>query len=287
MPIYKEYDKDSLDKQYNNRFNVPDHEKHLAQWELLSHEAEKKYTVHKNIPYGKLADEKLDIFPSPQPDSKTLIFIHGGYWYKHVAADFYLIAEAFHSYGVTTVLIDYPLMPAFKMEQLVISCRQAIHWIYQNIDKYNGNPDQLYVSGHSAGGHLASMMMATGWEEFDHTPNNDMIKGICAISGLYNLLPVQLCYVNDVLQMDEATAINNSPVQLSPQTSCPLVLAVGANETSEYLEQSRELYSSWANKNAAIELMEIEGTDHFSILGTMLDKSSSLHLAMCRLMKIN
>jgi len=209
MLIYKEYDKDSLDKQYNNRFNVPDHEKHLAQWESLSRETEKKYSVHKNIPYGKLADEKLDIFPSPQSNSKTLVFIHGGYWYKHVAADFYLIADAFRSDGVTTVLIDYPLMPVFSMEQLIMSCRQAIGWICRNIGKYNGNPNQLYVSGYSAGAHLASMMMATDWKKFDHTLNNDIIKGVCAISGLYNLLPVQLCYVNDVLQMDKATAIHN------------------------------------------------------------------------------
>lgn len=276
MPVYKEYDQLTLDNQYNNRLNVPDHEKHVQRWELLSREAEKKYRVIKNIPYGELPDEKLDIFPSEQPNAKTLVFIHGGYWYKHTAADFYLIAEAFRSYGITTVLIDYPLMPAYSMYQLVLSCKRSIHWLQQNVSRYNGNSGQLYVSGHSAGGHLASMMMT------DHT----FIKGVCAISGLYNLLPVRLCYVNEIIKLDRDTAERNSPVHLSPVVSCPLVLAVGGNETAEYLEQSRELHNTWTRQQINTTLLEVKGADHFSILETMLDHSSPLHLTMCRLMNI-
>lgn len=281
MIIYKQYDQDSLDRQYNNRLNVPDHERHLQRWELLSREAEKKYKVVKNIPYGELPDEKLDIFPSDKPHSKTLVFIHGGYWYKHVAADFYMIAEAFRAYGVTTVLIDYPLMPMYPMEQLILSCRNAIHWVQQNISRYNGDPQEVYVSGHSAGGHLAAMMMVEGKQTFAYP-----LKGICAISGLYNLLPVQLCYVNEILKMDEETALRNSPVHLAPVAWCPLILTVGANESSEYLEQSRELYYAWTNQGVKTEILEIVGEDHFSILETMIDPISKLNKAMYQLMKI-
>lgn len=287
MHIYKGYGKESLDRQYNNRLNAPGYEMHLQRWGLLSREAGEKYPVIKNISYGELADEKLDIFPSLQPDSKTLVFIHGGYWYKHTAPDFYLIAEAFRSYGVTTVLIDYPLMPHFSMDQLVVSCRKSIQWLQQNLTRYNGDPNQVYVAGHSAGGHLASMMMVTGWPEIDQPFNSDLIKGVCAISGLYNLLPVQRCYVNDILKMDEVTALRNSPVQLKLQTQGSLVLAVGADESAEYLAQSRELYTNWKDQNVQVELLEIPKLNHFSILGTMLDHLSPLHLSMCRLMGIN
>jgi arylformamidase len=281
MLIYKQYDQTSLDQQYNNRLNVPDHEKHLQRWELVSREAEKKYNPVKNISYGELPDEQLDIFPSDKPNSKTLVFIHGGYWYKHVAADFHLVAEAFRSYGVTTVLIDYPLMPGYRMEQLVLSCRTAIHWVQQNISRYNGDAQEVYVSGHSAGGHLAAMMMVKGKQEFAYP-----LKGVCAISGLYNLLPVELSYVNEILKMDEETVLRNSPVHLSPVAWCPLILAVGANETNEYLEQSRELYHAWTSQGIKVEILEIDGEDHFSILGTMLDSSSYIHKVMRRLMDI-
>jgi arylformamidase len=282
MFIYKQYTQETLNRQYNNRQNAPDHERDLQRWELLSREAEKKYPPIKNIAYGELPDEKLDIFPSEQGQSKTLVFIHGGYWYKHVAADFYLIAEAFRPYGFTTVLIDYPLMPAYSLDQLVISCRRSIHWVQQNIAGYNGNPEQIYVAGHSAGGHLASMMM-TAVQGFPAAS----IKGVCAVSGLYNLLPVQLSYVNETIKIDRETVLRNSPVNLLAAVSCPLILAVGAGESSEYLEQSRELYTHWKKQNRETTLLEIPAADHFSILETMLVRSSPLHKAMCRMMEIS
>ena len=287
MYIYKEYDKESLDRQYNNRLNAPDHEIHIERWENLSKEVEKKYSVIKDITYGEDSHEKLTIFPSPEPNAKTLVFIHGGYWYKHIASDFYLIAEAFRAYGFTTVLIDYPLMPEYTMNQLVLSCRKAILWLCQYLPKYNSNPDQMYVSGHSAGAHLAVMMMTTKWSQFNSVLKDDAIKGVCAISGLYNLIPIQLCYINEILKMDKETALLNSPVQLLPETHCPLVLAVGASETAEYLSQSRELSELWTKQNLRIELIEIAGLNHFSILETMLIPSSALHQAMCHLMQIN
>ncbi len=286
MLFYKQYTREALDQQYNNRLNASDHEIHLHQWEVLSREAEQKYTVHKNIAYGKLEREKLDIFPSEKPGSKTLVFIHGGYWYKHNPSDFYLIASAFRKYGITTVFIGYPLMPDHSLDQLVCSCRLAISWLCKNLSSYHGNSEQLYVSGHSAGGHLASMMMATDWPQFDKSLSRDTVKGVCSISGLYNLLPVQLCYVNEIIKLDKESAIRNSPVQLLPYTPCPLVLAVGGTETTAYKEQSQELYATWTHKHAEVELLEIAGFNHFSILATMLDESSVLHQAMCKLMGI-
>ncbi len=287
MIIYKEYDQQALDLQYNNRANALDHESHLQQWELVNRQTEKKYTLHKNLVYGELERESLDIFPSDLPNAKTLVFIHGGYWYKNGPFDVYLVAEAFRSYGITTVLIGYPLMPDHPMEQLVASCRKAIGWVFQNVSKHNGNPDEVYVAGHSAGGHLAAMMMATNWPQFNSTLPSNIIKGVCAISGLYNLLPVQLCYVNEILKMDPATVIRNSPVHLLPETHCPLILAVGGEETAEYKAQTRELFTVWKEKGADVEMWEIEGTHHFSVLTALLEQVSYLHLILCRLMGIS
>ena len=283
MLIYKHYTQSALDHQYNNRLNAPDHEYHLQQWELTGREAEKKYTVQKNIPYGELEREILDIFPSDKPAAKTLVFIHGGYWYKNNPTDFYLVAAAFHSYGITIVLLSYPLMPDYSMDQLVLSCRKAIAWLHKNLLQYNGDPRQIYIAGHSAGGHLAAMMLATNWPQFDPSMKAETIKGICAISGLYNLLPVQLCYVNDTLKMNKETAIRNSPVQLSPHTSCPFILAVGGDETDEYKEQSRELFDEWTAKSADLQLVEATDTNHFSVLTSLSDHSSVLHKALYRL----
>ena len=283
MLIYKQYDQAALDRQYNNRLHVPDFANHIERWKSLSLETEKELPVVKDIAYGKLPREQLDIYPSSQPSSKTLIFIHGGYWQKFDKADFQFIAKAFRRDNVSTVIINYPLAPVVSIDEILLSCRGAIQWVYNNIKDYNSDHGQLYVAGHSAGGQLAAMLMATDWSEFNVAA--DAIKGVCGISGIFNLEPIRLSDLNQVLNIDWSTALRNSPVKLLPATRCPLAIVVGAEETEEFLDQSRELYTCW-KKTIPVEMIIAEGSNHFSIVETMLDPGSSLHKAMRRLMKI-
>ena len=281
MIIYKKYDQEQLDLQYNNRFQVPDFKNHLAQWEILSRLAEKKYRVIKDIPYSNKPRECLDVFPSPEKGSKTLVFIHGGYWQKFDKSSFHFIAGAFADYGITTVIINYPLIPAVNMDQVVQSCRKAVDWIYFNIVQWNGDPDQIYIAGHSAGAHLAATLMIV-----EKQSRKTFIKGVCAISGIYNLIPIQLSNINDVLKMDKEAATRNSPAFKEPIELYLLLLAVGGAETTEFLDQSRELNTKWKNKTNSTELMVIPGLNHFSILDSFCDTNSLLHNSMCKLMKI-
>ena len=283
MLVYKGYDQADLDRQYNNRLHVPDYATYIAKWEMLSRQTEKDFPVVKNIPYAALPREQLDIYPSLQPSSKTLVFIHGGYWHKWDKSSFQFIRTAFSNYGITTVLINYPLAPEVSIDQISASCRLAIHWISQNISAYNGDPGQLYIAGHSAGGHLSAMLLATDWKLFNLIP--DTIKGVCVISGLFNLIPICLSDINKSLKMEMETALQNSPVQLLPVTQCPLSIVVGDNETNEFLDQSKELYTCWKESISA-EIIQIPGLNHYSIVETILDPQSCLHQAMRRIMKI-
>lgn len=286
MFVYKQYDQESLDTQYNNRLHVPEYADYLNRWTLLSGHTQQKLPVIKDIPYGKLQREKLDIYPSLQPQSKTLIFIHGGYWQMLDKSMFHFIANGFHSYGVTTVLLTYPLAPEASIDQIVLSCRKAIKWLYRNLSAFNGDPHQMYVAGHSAGGHLAAMLMATDWEFFDPGLSAKMLKGICAVSGLFNLVPIHLSYINKVLKMDMETATCNSPVRLEPSNACPLIVAVGEAETAEFKDQSKELYTCWKNKGIDSELLQLPRQNHYSIAETIVDPQSSLHQALRKLMQI-
>ena len=283
MLVYKGYDQAALDKQYNNRLHVPDYAAYLRSWEMRSRQTEKEFPVVKNIPYGELPREQVDIYPSLFPSSKTLIFIHGGYWHKFDKSSFQFIANAFSNDAVTTVLVNYPLAPEVSIDQIAASCRLAIYWLYQNIAAYNGDPGQLYIAGHSAGGQLAAMLLATDWRHFNLTPAT--IKGACFISGLFNLIPIQLSDINQALKMDRETALRNSPVHLLPATQCTLSIVVGRNETNEFLDQSKELYTCW-KENSSAEIIQPAGLNHYSIVETMLDPQSCLHQAMRRLMKI-
>jgi len=278
MTVYKHYNQEQLNSQYNNRLHVPDYADYFERWEKLSRQTEKEHTIVKNIFFGDHPGECLDIFPAAMPLAKTIVFVHGGYWHLLDKTLFHFLAATFLKYDVTTVVINYPLAPAASMDVIVSSSRNGIQWLYNNVMRFNGDPSQLYVIGHSAGAHLAAMLLVKEDASF--------LKGVIALSGLFRLEPVMLSYVNDVLGMDRKTAISNSPVYLAPVHLCPLLLVIGANETDEFKDQSMELYNTWKNKHTCMELLTIPGKNHYSILDAVTEKGSSLQFAIFHMLNI-
>jgi arylformamidase len=280
MIVYKGYDKQALDSQYNNRARVANVDQIMQQWEHDSESLRQRVQFHADLAYGPHAREILDIFPASRPGAPVQAFIHGGYWRSLEKRLFHFIAESFMSHDITYVAINYPLAPQATMDEIVASCRQAIVWLYQNIAQYNGDPHKIYISGHSAGGHLVAMLMATNWSSFAADLPLDLIKGGCAISGLFNLIPIQLSYVNDDVGMDEAMARRNSPVFLLPSCRSPLIVTVGGAESEEYLTQSQELESAWSQQGLPITPLVVPGANHFSILDHLVNPDSPLRQAI-------
>lgn len=280
MIIYKQYDQAALNRQYNSRLHVPDFAIHLDRWEQWSRQAERKHTVIKNIPYGKLDRELLDIYPSAGASSKVLVFIHGGYWHKMDKSAFHFIADAFHDYNITTVLITYPLAPEVSIEQIISSSRQAMHWIYKNCERFNGNAAEIYVAGYSAGGHLAAMLLAANWQEYDRSLSEEPVKAVCTISGLFNLDPIRLSDINEMVKLNAESTYRNSPVKLKPHTKCPLLIAAGEDETTEFRAQSEELFLQWKDQLPA-QLLILPGLNHFSVMEAFANRNSILHQRFC------
>ncbi len=280
MIIYKHYTQQQLNNQYNNRLHVPDFATYYERWDKRNADTREKHAFIKDLKYGDHPRESLDIFASRRPNAKVLVFIHGGYWQMLDKTTFHFVAEAFLRHNITTVLINYPLVPTATMDEMVASCRKAILWLHQNLAAFNADPQQLYVEGHSAGAHLAAMLMEQEWIK----KSQNQIKGICVISGLFDLRPIQLSYVNEALQMNKEMAIRNSPIDLVPTETCPLLVVVGRAETAEFQDQSRKFYDNWKNKTASIELIELPGLNHFSILDALVDENALLHKAIVQLM---
>src|SRR5262249_44808899 len=152
-----------------------------------------------------------------------------------------------------------PLGPQASMAEIVASCRNSLVWLYQHAGEYGGDPQNIYISGHSAGGHLVAMLMATAWPDQAAELPRDLIKGGCAISGLFDLIPIQLSYVNDKLGMDETVARQYSPVRLAPGCDSPLIVSVGEWETAEYRAQSHDLVTAWSQKGLTITELVLPG----------------------------
>jgi arylformamidase len=282
--VYQSHNQASLDNQYNNRLHVPNFQDYLDRWELWSRETERSLPVTKDMAYGNLPGERLDVYPSPHRHSKTLVFIHGGWWHLLDKALFHFLAAGFRPYGITTVLLTYPKAPQYSIDGIVGSCRKAVPWLYRHIADFNGDPEQLYVAGHSAGGHLTAMLAATDWKQGHSDVPEGVLKGACFVSGLFNLVPIQLSYLNTVLQMDTEMAVRNSPALLEALDTCPMLVAVGEAETTAFRDQSNEFFSAWKDKHHAIQFLPLPGLNHFSILEAIRDPDASLHQAICRLM---
>jgi arylformamidase len=191
---------------------------------------------------------------------------------------FHFIAAPFLKVGVTTVFLNYPLAPANSISQIVLSCGNAIRWLHENIKQFNGSPAQMHVMGHSAGAHLASMLLADA--------DLNYLKSIISLSGLFNLEPLMLSNLNHILDIDNKTVLRNSPVLLEPRSICPVLLATGTDETDEFKNQSTDMYKSWKNRHNCLTLLNVEGKNHYSILDAVTETDSSLQNAIFHLMNI-
>jgi arylformamidase len=282
-PVFRGYDRAALDAEYDNRAKVKDALDWVARYGAQSARARAELPMRFDVPYGAHHAERLDVFPAAGPGPAPVhVFVHGGYWHRLDKADFSFVVRALRPAGAATVVIDYGLIPTIDMDTLVRQCRAAIAWVHAHARELGGDPARIFVSGHSAGGHLVAMLLATDWPALGAP--TDVVKGGCAISGLYDLEPIRLCYLNDVLGLTPEAARRNSPVTLAPPRAGALLLAVGGDEGPEYHRQSDDLAAAWRARGCPVELLDMTGHNHFSIVGELESPFSPLARAIQRQM---
>ena len=276
-PIFLSYDQDALDAEYGKYSDPTAAEEAIHYWEERSKSARSELNCRLDIPYGPSNSETLDVFLSSNPNPAPInVFFHGGYWRSLHKNGFSYVAYGLHEGGGITVIVNYALVSVVSFDELVRQCRSALSWIWINADSFGGDRERLFVSGHSAGGHLVAMMMATDWPAFDLELPIQLIQGGCGISGLYDLEPIRLCFLNEDLNLTEEDAECNSPSKLRPTSLSPLVLAVGAKEGKEFHRQSVSLANSWKQSSKPPELLVMPNQDHFSIATQLGDSKSDL-----------
>ena len=172
-----------------------------------------------DVRYGPGEKETLDIFPAGKPDAPVQLFIHGGYWRAMDKSDYSFIADVFQPAGAATVLVNYDLCPDVTLDTIVAQTMRAIAWTWNNIAQHGGDPDRLYVSGNSAGGHLTAMALAHDWEA-EGLPA-DIIKGAMPITGVFDCEPVPDITVNELVRLDRETARRLSPLRNPPRRALP------------------------------------------------------------------
>src|SRR5216684_1475324 len=239
--LYRGMDRAQLDAAYNNSAAVPERDAIIAGWVARSAAVRREHKGHFDLRYGEAPRERLDPF----------------------------LAAGLLPRGINLALIEYTLAPAARMDRIVTELRRSVGWLAEHLADYGADPERLYVAGHSAGGHLTAMTMTL-----------PTVRGGLAISGLYDLEPIRLNYLNDKLGLDPPEAERNSPLLHLPPMAGELVVAYGTNELPELCRQSIEYAQAWTERGLPGHLLPVDGADHFTILEALADPQGALTRAL-------
>lgn len=277
MPqIYLDYDQESLDRQLNLRARWPEHVEFFARWAATSEAVRAERRCLCDLAYGKAALQRLDLFlPEPGDRPPSLIaFIHGGYWQSLDKSEFSFPAPAFLDHGIAFASLNYSLAPAAKISEMVAEIRQALSWLSDQADSLGIDRQRIVVAGHSAGGHLAAMAGLTDWEAMGR--RNSPLWAVVSVSGLYDLEPARLSYHNAILRLSENGARDCSPLHGLRPVAVPFLLAVGGDETEEFLRQQKVFAEMSRDKGVPVEEKVLAGRHHFSIVDALADPGHAL-----------
>jgi len=266
------------EREYNMRAAFPDHPQWFARWADDSERSRASMRLVRDVRYGQGPKQTVDLFPAEHPRG-ALLFIHGGYWRALDKDDHSFIAPPFVAEGIGVAVVNYDLCPRVRIAQIVEECRQAVDWLTREGESHGVPAQRLMVGGHSAGGHLTAMMLATDWKA--HGTSADAIVAGVSISGVFDLEPLVDVSFNSDLGLDLQSARELSPIHLDPRLDAPLLLAAGADETGEFIRQSRSLWQSWprCRPEASDGPLLVPGKHHFSVLTEFADPQSELFAA--------
>jgi len=278
------YDPEFCEREYNVRARVPEHPAILSRWAMQSVATRRLHACLLDLPYGEGPAERLDLFPTREEPSPLLIFIHGGFWRSLDKSDFSWIAPSFVKQGVTVALVNYGLAPQTPIEDMVRQTLASIAWLYRRADRYGIDGDRFVVCGHSAGAHLGAMSMAALWNVFADDLPEDLVKGVLAISGIYDLEPlVHAAFVNVDLNLDQERARRLSPLRYPAVPGVRLITAVGQAETSEFIRQNALIGQHW-RANRVRDVLD-PGRNHFEVIEDLPDPDGPLFKAALELVQ--
>ncbi len=277
---YKGFRPDEMEFQYNPRVSVPEYPELAKVRAAQARKVRESAKSWLNIAYGASAREKLDIYAADNPRGPVLVFIHGGYWRSGSKEDNCNFVPTFTRRGATVVMIEYDLCPQVTVADIVRQTRASIAWVYKNIRSYGADPGKIFVSGHSAGGHLTAMALAHDWGK-EGLPA-DLIKGAVATSGVYDLEMVMQISVQEQVQMTPELARANSPLTNPPLVKCPLVVAVGGDEPRGWQQMSQDYFEYCRENGIKAEYLVEPGANHYTMSEHLLDESSPLTRAMIK-----
>lgn len=254
-----------IDAQYNAGAQVADAAAEMRHYVDTSRAARERLRCTLDVPFGPTRAETLDIFPADRDGAPVFVFVHGGYWRSLSSKDFSAVALGLQARGITTVVTNYALCPVVTIDEIVRQTRAALAWVLRHIGEHGGDPSRVAIGGHSAGGHLSAMALATRWAE-DYGLPADPFAGAVLVSGLYDLAPLRWSYLQPMIQLDDGAIRRQSPAFGVRACRTPALVTWGSLESSEFARQSQVFHEAWQAAGNTSTLQPVAGAHHFSAI---------------------
>jgi arylformamidase len=261
-----------LDTAYDNTNAVADSGQRREAWIARSDAFRKRHSEGLDLVYGPRPRNKLDLFRCGKAGAPLFTFIHGGYWQRNAKETFACTAAGPLANGMDVAFLGYTLCPDATLSEIVDEIAAAVRWLRREGPRHGVAEGRLIVSGWSAGGHLTATTLAL-----------DGVDAGLAISGIYDVEPCRLNYLNDNLRLTAEEAAKTSPLLHLPKTSAPVVLAYGTAELPELQRQSVAYHEARRAAGLPSELLPLADLNHFSIMDELEKSDGALVRAALRL----
>lgn len=273
--VYRDYLQPGLDAQYNILGQIPAHQKILNRWDRDSRSLRDRLGSRSrlDLKYGSDALQAVDLFCTGRPGQPLAIFIHGGYWRAQDKSQFSYVAAPWLERGVNVAVINYRLAPAVTMDQIVEDVTAGTAWLHRQADDLGFDRERIFVAGSSAGGHLTTMLLLADWSQYGLA---DVVKGGCSLSGLYDLEPIRLCFLNAVVGLTDELVARNSPLHHIPTAAPRLILSVGGVESDEFQRQQNVFAAAWQAGGLEHRVITQSGGHHFDMIDRWAEPGTEL-----------
>jgi arylformamidase len=286
--VWMDMDQIELDAAYDQSFYAPLLRQSVARFAGANRLVLQRLGPPRREAYGPTDIERLDIYRTKHPKAPIFIFIHGGAWLRGSARDHAFPAEIFVDAGAHYIALDFIAIGDANGDLRVMAeqVRRAIAWAYKNAASFDGDPDRLYIGGHSSGGHLCGVALLTDWKNDFGLPET-IIKGALCMSGMYDMKAVRLSkrglYVKFTDDIEQAM----SPQRQLDRLRAPVVVTYGTYETPEFQRQSRDFAAAAKAAGKAVDLIVAEGYDHFDTMESLGNPYGPNGRAALALMKLS
>lgn len=255
----------------------------IAEWEAKAAAALPSLNGSTDIAYGPADAQRLDLFTPTGAAAPLILHIHGGLWIMCDKRETWFHATQFNRHGIAFAGLNYTLAPAAPLTAIVREVREAVAYLHRNAGALGIDPDRIFLSGHSAGGHLACMAALADWDG-DFGLVRNPVRGVISISGIHDLEPVyHASFLRPLIGLTEEDVGRLSPARHPPPPGLRLVTAVGGLENAEYRRQTALIEQAW--HDAMTHSIVLADRHHGTIVDALSEDGSPLLDAVLRLVR--